>query len=349
MAFGKYNANKYGVSLDLNLPKGRELAWKFIKWADIVTESFRPGTMTKWGLDYESVKKVRPDIIYFSTSMQGQTGPFATYGGLGPMMTGVSGFGEISGWPDRLPSPPYGAYTDYVCQRFGSTAIIAALDYRQRTGKGVWIEQSQLESCIHFVAPLVLDYQVNGRIATRDGNRLPYAAPHGVFPCQGDDRWVAIAVFNDEQWQALCRVSGNPAWVNHPKFGTLAARKQNEDELEALVAQWTAKHDAPQIETSLQAAGVPASAVAKTSDLFKDPQLAHRKFWVKLEHPEMGKPSFQAQADFILSKTPREITRPSPCLGEHNAYVYKEFLGMTDDEIADGIVDGSITTEMSLE
>ncbi len=139
MAFGKYNANKFGASLDLNHPRGQELALKFIKWADIVTESFRPGIMKRWGLDYDSVRQVKPDIIYFSTSMQGQTGPFATYGGLGPMMSAVAGFAEISGWPDRIPSPPYGAYTDYICQRFNSAALIAALEYRQKTGKGQWM------------------------------------------------------------------------------------------------------------------------------------------------------------------------------------------------------------------
>lgn len=346
MFYGKYNANKYHASLNLNHPKGRELVWKFIKWADILTESFRPGTMKKWGLDYATVSKVKPDIIYLSTSMQGQSGPFAQYAGLGAQLSAVAGFAEITGWPDRSPSPPYGAYSDYFCQRFNSTSIIAALEYRERTGKGQWIEQSQLETSVYFIAPLIMDYIVNGRIASRHGNRLPYAAPHSVYPCKGADRWVAIAVFDDKQWQSFCQVIGNPAWVRQQKFNTFVGRKKNEDELDNLVAQWTSNQDAKQIEISMQAAQVPASAVEKNSDLFEDPQLKHRQFYVRLRHPEIGTAAYQQQADYILSKTPREITMPSPCLGEHNEFVYKELLGMTDNEIADHIADGSITTAL---
>ena len=344
MFYGKYNANKYNASLDLNHSRGRELAWRFIKWADIVTESFRPGNMKKWGLDYESVSKVKPDVIYLSTSMQGQSGPFSQYAGLGNMLAGIAGLAEISGWPDQSPSPPYGAYCDYYCQRFNATAIIAALEYRRRTGKGQWIEQSQLETSVHMIAPLIMDYAINGRIAGRTGNRLPHAAPHGVYPCQGVDRWIAIAIFNDEQWQSFCKVIGNPNWTEDSKFRTLLDRKRNEDELDNLIAAWTCSRQAEQVETSMQAAGVPTSIVEKSSDLFEDVQLKYRSFFKSLNHPEMGKPAYQQQADYILSKTPREITMPSPCLGEHNEYVYKELLGMTDDEIADHIADGSITT-----
>ena len=346
MYYGKYNANKFNASLNLNHHRGPELAWRFINWADIVVESFRPGTMRRWGLDYESVSKVRPDIIYVSTSMQGQSGPYAQYAGFGSMISAVAGSAEISGWPGRMPSPPYGAYSDYFCQRFLATAIIAALEYRDRTGKGQWVEQSQFETSVHMIAPLVMDYSINGRIASRHGNRLSYAAPHGVYPCKGSDRWVAIAVFSDKQWQSLCEVIGNPDWIKEARFKTLLGRKENEDELDNLIAQWTSNHRAEQIEISMQAAGVPANMVEKNSDLFEDAQLEHRKFYVRLNHPEIGTPAYQQQADFILSKTPRQITMPSPCLGEHNEYVYKELLGMTDDEIADHIIDGSITTEL---
>ena len=344
MFFGKYNANKYGVSLNLNHPKGRELAWKFIHWADILTESYRPGNMKKWGLDYESVSKVKPDIIYLSTCMQGQTGPSARFGGVGSLIAAIGGFGEISGYPDRTPSPPYGAYSDYFCQRFNSAALIAALDYRDRTGKGQWLEQSQLETSVYFIAPVVMDYIVNGRVAGRQGNRLSYAAPHGVYRCNGNDRWLAIAIFNDQEWQALCRAMGEPAWTREPKFDTFLARKENEDELDRLIGEWTSNYTAEELEPLLQSAGVRANMVEKNSDLFEDAQLKHRHFFVRLNHPEIGKPAYQQQADFILSKTPRQITMPSPCLGEHNEYVYKELLGMTDDEIADYIADGSITT-----
>jgi benzylsuccinate CoA-transferase BbsF subunit len=346
MFFGKFNANKYGASLDLNHPRGRELAWRFIKWADIVTESFRPGTMKKWGLDYESVCKVRPDIIYLSTSMQGQQGPSSQFAGTGSMLCALAGFGEISGWPDRMPSPPYGAYSDYFCQRFNSTALIAALEYRQKTGRGQWIEQSQLETASQLFAPLTMDYCINGRVAGRDGNRLPHAAPHGVFPCKGADRWVIIAIFDDQGWQSFCSVVSELPLLNDPKFSTLAGRKQNEDELETLITRWTSTRTAEVIETLLQEAGLCAHRVAKSSDLFEDPQLQHRNYFVRLNHQVIGRPAYSQQAHYILSKTPREITMPSPCLGEHNEHVYKELLGMTYDEISEHILDGSITTQL---
>jgi len=344
MFYGKYNANKYNASLNLNTPRGRKLAWKFIHWADILIESFRPGTMKKWEMDYETVSKVKPDLIYVSSSMQGQTGPHAGYAGVGSMISAVAGFGEISGWPDRTPSPPYGAYSDYFCQRFNAAAIIAALYYRQKTGRGQWLEQSQLENSVYLMSPIFMDYTVNGRITRRYGNRLNQAAPHGVYPCRGDDRWIAITVFTEEQWQIFTKVTGNLSWTSDDKFSSLSNRKQNEDELDILVAKWTSSHIAEELETSLQAAGIPANMVEKSSDLYSDPQLEHRQYYQKLEHPEIGYPSYPQQTNFILSKTPREIVRRSPCLGEHNEYVYKELLGLTEEEIADYIADNIITT-----
>lgn len=346
MFYGKYNANKYGATLDLNHHRGRELAWRFIKWADIVIESFRPGAMKKWGLDYENVSKIRPDIIYLSTSMQGQTGPFSQYAGVGSMIAAVAGFGEISGWPDRMPSPPYGAYSDFFCQRFNSVALIAALDYRDRTGKGQWIEQSQLETSIQMIAPLIMDYAINAKIAGRSGNRLSYAAPHGVYPCRGMDRWIAISVFDDSEWQRFCDVIGNPDWTADLKFATLVERKRNEDELDDLLAKWTLQYTAEEIEASMQSKRVRASIVQKNSDVYEDEQLRYRCFFKRLKHPEMGEPAYPQQANYIASRVPRDLTLPSPCMGEHNLYVYKELLGMTEDEIADHIADGSITTSL---
>jgi benzylsuccinate CoA-transferase BbsF subunit len=345
MAFGRHNANKYSVSIDLRNPNGQKLALKLIMWADIVTENFSPGVMEKFGLDYESVRKLRPDIIYLSSSVQGRGGPYAKYAAFGMQATFLSGFAELCGWPDRQFARPTGAYTDYISPRFNAAALIAALDYRRRTGRGQWIEQAQCETALHFLSPLIMDYVVNGRIAKREGNRLSYAAPHGVFPCQGDDRWVAIAVFTEAEWQALCNVMGNPVWTQKAEFSTLYQRKENEDELEKHISEWTAHYTAEQVEGMLQAVGVAANIVAKSSDMFNDTQLKHRNYFVRLEHPVMGRQAFESLACYILSKTPREIVRSSPCIGEHNEYVFKELLGMTDDEIADHIADGSITTE----
>lgn len=346
VTYGRHNANKYSVTLDLKHPNGQKLALKLIMWADIVTENFAPGVMERWGLDYKSVRKLRSDIIYFSSSLQGRGGPHADFAGYGSHASALIGFEEVCGWPDRMPTLPYGAYTDFVCPRFNAAALIAALEYRRRTGKGQWIEQSQCETSLHFFSPPVMDYLVNGRVARRDGNRLPHATPHGIFPCKGDDRWIAIAVFTDKEWRSFCNAIGNMEWTKKTEFTTLSKRKENEDELEKLVGEWTVNYTAEHVEGILQAAGVAANIVAKPSDLFEDPQLKHRNFFARLEHPVVGRQAFEHQESFILSKTPREITMPPPCLGEHNVYVFKELLGMTDDEIANHIVDGSITTKL---
>jgi benzylsuccinate CoA-transferase BbsF subunit len=349
MFYGKFNPDKYCVTIDLQHPNGRKLAWKLIEWADVVTESFSPGTMKKWGLDYESVSKVRPDIIYLSTSMQGNDGPHSHYSGYGFNAVNLCGITEVTGWPDRMPTAPQGAYTDFVCPRFTTLGLLAALDYRRRTGKGQWVEQSQFESSLHFLSSPLMDYQVNGTIMQRNGNRLPDAAPHGAFRCKGDDNWVAIAVVNEEQWRNFCKAIGNSSLSKQKEYATLAGRKRNEDALEELVTAWTLNHTAEEVEAIMQKAGVPAHKVYKAEDVYNDPQLKHRNYFIPLNHPVMGEQKFEMQSCYILSKTPRQIKRPSPLIGEHNEYVFKEILKMTDDEIAEHIIDGSITTEISHE
>jgi crotonobetainyl-CoA:carnitine CoA-transferase CaiB-like acyl-CoA transferase len=270
--FAKFNPDKYGVSIDLQNSNGRKLAWKLIAWADIVMESFSPGTMEKWGLGYEDVEKVKPDIIYLSSSMEGRGGPHSSYAGYGYSGVNLCGFTEISGWPDRAPAAPHGAYTDFVCPRFNALAVMAALDYRRRTGKGQYIEQSQFESAIHFLASPIMDYQINGEIIQRNGNRLAGAAPHGVFPCQGNDNWVAIAIFDNEQWQKFCQIVDNPS-LFLKDYANLADRKRNEEALEKLVTAWTLMYTAEEITSVLQPAGIPSHKVQKPVDVFSDPQL----------------------------------------------------------------------------
>ena len=345
MFYGKHNPNKYCISIDLASPGGKKLAWKMIEWADVVTESFSPGTMEKWGMGYEDIKKIKPDVIFFSSSMQGRGGPHSSYAGYGQNAVNFSGFSEVTGWPDRLPSPPYGAYTDYVSCRFAAFAIMAALEYRRRTGKGQYIDQSQFESSVQFFAPPVMDYQINGNIMKRNGNRFPFSSPHGVYKCQGEDNWVALTVGDEDQWENFCLAVGNPGLELKAEFATLEQRKKNEDALDKLITDWTLTHTAEKVEAILQKAGVPCSIVEKASDIYKDPQLASRNYFTTLEHPTMGLQKYEAQGCFLLSKTPREIKTPSPTVGEHNEYVFKELLKMSDDEIADFIVDGSITTE----
>jgi benzylsuccinate CoA-transferase BbsF subunit len=346
MFYGRHNPNKYSVSINMNMPTGKDLAWKLIKWADVVTETFAPGMVERWGIDYDSVKKVRPDIIYLSSSMQGRGGPHSSYAGYGQNACNFSGFAGLSGWPDRKPSQPWGAYTDYICCRFAAFALIGALIHKKLTGQGQYIEQSQFESSLHFLMPAIMDYQVNGNIMSRMGNRSPIFSPHGVFQCQGDDRWAAISIMSEAMWQDFCQAIGNPALAKDKRFATLDDRKKNEDKLEEIVTTWTMLHTNQEAEDILLKAGVAAHIVSRPSDVYRDKQLEARHYWNPLHHDVMGVQKFEPQSCFILSKTPRQIKMPSPLVGQHNEYVFKDLIGMSDDEIAEHIIDGSITTSM---
>lgn len=344
-AFGAaYNTNKYGISLDLNLPKGQEVARRLIAWADIVAESMTPGTMAKWGLDYESCRRIKSDIIYFSTSQQGSYGPYANFSGYGMFGASMAGFSFITGWPDRPPCLLYNNYTDFIAPHFITVALVGALLHRHRTGKGVYLEQAQIEAGIYFLGPAVLDYFINNREMQRNGNRDPNMCPHGIFPCQGEDNWVAIAISTQEEWQSFCTAIEKPEWLEDARFSQFEARKQNEEELERLISQWTSKHTPDEIMKILQAAGVPAGTVQTSEGLFNDPQLRHRQHFRPLHHKVIGVHHYHAPA-YRLSKTPCQLKKAGPTLGEDNEYVYKEILGLSDDEIAELVIEGVITTE----
>ena len=340
-----FNTQKYSMSLNLSHPKGPEVARRLVAWADIVTDSFTPGTMAKWGLDYESCRKIKPDIIYFSTCQMGQWGPYANFGGYGFFSAAMAGYSHVTGWPDREPNAMYNNYTDFISPWHLTIAVIGALLHRHKTGEGMYIEQAQYEGGVTFMGPAILDCAVNGRIATRIGNRDPYKVPHGAYPCLGNDRWIAIAVGSDEEWHALCRVMGDPKWAQDPKFATCLGRKENEDELDRMLGEWTREYNDRELMTLLQVNGVPAGVVQTCEDLVEnDPQLKERRHFRRLPHKVMGMRAWNAPA-YILSKTPNHIWKAGATLGEDNEFVYKEILGYNDDDIADFLVEGVITTE----
>ena len=337
------NSSKLGVSLDLTNEKGKEIGWRLIKWADIMASGYAPGVMKRWGFDYESVVKVKPDIIYHCSSQMGQYGPRSGLAAWGYQSSALAGFSNLVGWPDREPDLPQGAYSDFICPPIEAGTIIAALDYRRRTGKGVYIDQSQMETAANMLTPSIMDYLVNGRVLIRNGNRLAYAAPHGAYPCCGDDRWVAIAVFTDDEWSTLCQVMGEPKLAKDPKFATLTARKANEDELDKLIADWTIPYIAEQLEILLQNVGIAAHVVNDSEGVFNDLQLKHRESLRRLKHSVIGVHPYPFEG-FRMSKTP-DSQFAAPAIGEHNEYVFKELLHMTDDEIADALIAGGITTD----
>jgi crotonobetainyl-CoA:carnitine CoA-transferase CaiB-like acyl-CoA transferase len=338
--FGPYNTGKLSITLDLSQSKGIEVAKKLVAWADIVTNNFAGGAMERMGLGYEELKKIKSDIIMLSACMQGQTGPHAALPGFGGQLVALAGFRHIAGWPDRTPAG-LEVYTDFITSHFAIPAIIAALLYRRRTGKGQNLDLSQYEGSLHFLTPLLLDYAVNERIATRMGNRVYNGAPHGAYRCRGLDRWCAIAVFTEEEWHSFCKVIGNPSWSKDIKFMNLRSRKENEDELDKVVEAWTVNRSPEEIMSMMQEAGVASGIVENVEDLIeKDPQLQHRNFFWRLPHPELGQ-YIAPGHPFQLSKTPVELRR-APLLGEHNEYVFREILGMSDDEIAELTIDGVV-------
>jgi len=329
--FANHNPGKYGLTLNLKMTEGLELAKKLIRWADIMIENFAPGAIKRIGIDYEKAKLINPSIIYVSSSQLGQTGPHAKFRSMGVQGAAFSGLYAVTGWPDGEPTGPFGAYTDYIAPKYLVSAILTALLQRHRTGKGQYIEQSQVEAGLNFIAPVLLDYIVNGNIMKLPGNRVPDAAPHGAYRCRGDDRWCVIAVYTDDEWESFCRVIGDPAWTTDQRFSTFLGRKKNEDDLDNFIEQWTVNQTAEDVMNLLQQAGVSSALVAKAEDLHKDPQLAHRRHYRVLDHQKIGPHTYDSPP-FRLSRSPLGPDMPAPCLGQHNRYVCTEVLGLTEDE-----------------
>jgi len=338
MAFGRHNPNKYSVSIDLQHPNGRKLAWKLIQWADIVTESFSPGTMEKWGLGYEDVRKIKPDIIYLSSNMYGQTGPYASRGGFGGTLLSSSGLMHLTGWPEQVPKEPGYVYTDFIAPKFTLLALIAALSYRRKTGKGQHLDVSQMETIPYFQTPLNLEYQANGRDAGRIGNRSTYAAPHGVYRCKGEHRYCVITVFSDEEWRTMCKVIGRPELATDSRYVTVLNRLKNADTLDKLVEEWTIDQSAEEVMRLMQEAGIAAAVAQNGQDLDNDPQLKERGYFWEVDHPEIG--GFPYHGMPVKSSEVSYEVKRSPCLGEHNEYVYTKLLGISDLEFAQLLQDG---------
>lgn len=336
------NTNKYSMTLDLSNPKGVEMAKRLIGWADVVIESFRPGTMKRWGLDYESLTKINEDIILLSMSIQGQTGIFSQYGGLGPHLMYLVGLANLIGWPDRDPVGVANGYTDWITTCFAMVAVVTALEHRRKTGKGQHIDINQYECSASMLAVPLIDYFTNNKVQERLGNRHPYAAPHGVYHCEGYDEWCTIAVFEDTEWQALCQVMGRPDLTEDPRFTSLEERKHNEDELDNLIEGWTTTLRSKEVMEKLQNVGVAAGQVKSSKEVREDTHLAFRQFFRSVEHPEVGAYDWLSWP-FRLSETTPKPGR-SPCFGEHNHYFCKEFLSMSEDEFLEFLEAGAFET-----
>ncbi|MCZ6877527.1 MAG: CoA transferase [Acidobacteria bacterium] len=341
--FALFNDEVLSVTLNLKDRRGIDLAKHLVARADIVIENFALGVMKRLGLDYQALRKVNEKIIMLSSCNQGQTGPRASQRGFGSQLTSLSGFTDLTGYtPAEPPMLLYGPYIDFIAVGFGLIAVLSALDFRRRTGKGQHIDLSQYEAGLQFLTPALLDYQVNGRLMRPQGNRDLRAAPHGAYPCKGDDAWCVIAVFSDQEWRALCETAGHSEWASDPRFESLDARKENEDQLDQAVAEWSSQFTSFEVMGKLQDGGVPSGVVQSIGDLFSCSQLNHRGQWKVLKHRELKQYPYQAPP-FVLSETPARLRRPSPCLGEHNDDVLSEILGIPEDELRRLQAEGVLT------
>ena len=332
--YNTWNRNKLGITLNLSKPQGAALAKRLVGISDAVVENFTPRVMTNWGLDYDSLKKVKPDLIMLSMSAMGNTGPWRHYSGFGPTIQAFSGITYLTSFPGKPPLGLGTSYADHIAGLITCLALLGALEYRQRTGEGQYIDVSQVEAMSSLLGDAILDYVANARQAEPVGNSSTEAAPHGVYRCRGGDRWCAIAVFTDDEWRGFKRALGNPPWVEAQRFATLSGRLENIEELDRLVEGWTSEHTAEEVMALLQEQGVAAGVVQDASDLANDPQLKERGFFIELGHPELGKTISDA-APIRLSDTPARYIRAAPILGQDNDYVYGELLGMNGDEVAE--------------
>ena len=338
LQYHSLNAGKLGLALDLSKPEARDVVFDLVGWADIVTESFSPRAMRMWGLGYEDLRAVKPDLIMLSSCLMGQTGPMHSYAGFGTMAAAVAGFYPVVGWPDRAPCGPFTAYTDYTAPRFTAAILLAAIDWRRRTGQGQFIDFSQLEACLHLLGTELLDDEVNGRVAGRNGNRDRSRAPHGAYPTIGDDRWIAIAIETDEQWRALCAAAELPAELVDLD---VSARLARQDELDAALAAWTAEHDAERLQEQLQSIGVPAHQIQSSSHCVTDAQLIHRQQFREVPHPLCGT-TWVEGSPFRLSRTPGCPAWGGPLFGQHLPEVLTGILGYDDDRITELILAGAL-------
>jgi benzylsuccinate CoA-transferase BbsF subunit len=331
--FNQYNQGKRSLTLNLKKPEGLELAKKVVAKSDIVTENFAGGVMDKMGLGYEVLRAIKPDIIMISLSGYGATGPEKGYVSYGPPQVALSGMSSLTGYKDDQPRQAGFSYGDPNGGVHGTFAVMCALLHRAKTGNGQFIDLSQREACAMLLPEGLMEYAMNGTQPPRNGNRDPYMAPHGVFRCKGEDRWVSIVVGNEEEWQRFCKAIGQPTLAADTRFATLAARKENEDALEQIVTTWTNGLSPDEVTQKLQHAGVAAYPTLDGNDLLANPHVAARGYFVELEHAEVGKRRHLG-IPWKMSRTPCEIRRPAPLFGQDTDYVLETVIGLSGDEIA---------------
>lgn len=344
-AYGLWNSvnlNKHSVTMNLDDPRGKELLKKLVTISDVVIENYSPRVMEAFGLNYPVLREIKPDIIMMSMPSYGMTGPWRDYVGWATTFEQAAGIANLTGYADGPPWPPGGFADPYVGAHV-SFAILTALEYHRRTGKGQYIDMSQTECLAGMLGAAVIDYSLNKTVWGRLGNRDPIMAPHGVYRCQGEDRWVAIAISSDDDWLALCQVIGKPDLAQDERFSALSERYKNQDELDTLIEEWTIQHEDYQAMNILEKAGVAAGVVNYPEKGHHEPHFKETGFFEELTRDVIGTQLFPRWPT-RFSETPIE-NRPAPLLGQHNDYVLRELLGLSSNEMKQLADDKVIGTE----
>jgi benzylsuccinate CoA-transferase BbsF subunit len=341
--FSFWNRNKRSITLDMSFPEAKELAIKLTKRCDVVIENFSPRVMSNWGLNYELLRKVKPNVIMVSMSTMGQTGPWRDYIGYGPTLQALSGLTYLTSFDQDVPVGLGFPYADMIAGFYAALGVLGALEHRDRTGQGQYIDLSEYEVACSTIASTLLDALINEKEVPPQGNRSDHipAAPYGCYRCAGEDRWCVIAVFEEDEWKALCGVLGHPSWTKEERFSTFSNRKRHEEELNQRLEQWTLLHSPEEVVDLLQVAGIPAGVVQSAEDLAKDPHLAARGFFVGVRHPVLGE-IFSDAPPIRFIGSPPICWKAAPLLGEANRYVYLELLGMSEDELSSYLQRGII-------
>jgi len=331
--YNQYNQGKASICLNLKTPEGLAVAKKLVSVSDVVSENFAAGVMDKMGLGYEALRRLKPDIIMIAMSGYGASGPESAYVSYGPAQVPMSGLSSLTGFPGFPPMHVGFSYGDPNGGLHGAFAVLAALLHRARTGEGQYIDLSQWETSVAVLGEGLMEQVMNGTQPPRAGNRDPHMAPHGLFRCRGEDRWVSVVVADEEEWRRLCAGMGRPELAADPRFATLAARKKSEDALEEMLNSWTAQLTAEEVTARLQAAGVAAFPAFTNRELAEDPHLRSRGFFVELPHAEVGVRQ-HAGVPWVFSDTPCRVRRAAPCVGQDTDEVMRGVLGYAAEEVA---------------
>jgi len=336
--FHSMNRNKLGITVDMSDPRGAALIRELVEISDVAVENFSPKGLRNLGLEYASLREVNPKLVMISLPAAGQYGPLSDIVTYAPSLGALCGYSSLIGYPGERVLGEQTPYLDVNSAIHGAFAVLAALYYRERTGKGQYIDMAQIEVGASAIGEAFMEYFMNGRVMGTMGNRNPAMAPHNNYPCKGDDKWVSIAVKTDEEWRSFCDAIGNPPWTQDTRLGDGLDRLRNQDELDRLISAWTIEFTYYEVMDNLQKAGVAAAPCLDLSERFSDPHFEERETHLQVEHPATGG-DIIAGIPFKLSETPCEVRRPAPLLGQHNEYVFGELLGKTREEIAQLIED----------